>query len=95
MVCGEFLQPDTNLKKWFDVVPKWLSPKPKINLKKCVGCGRCAEVCPQKTIRIEKKDKRKYAKINYKGCIHCFCCQELCPIHAVDIKKFFIFKLVK
>ena len=91
---SDFIQPDTNLKKWFDVIPKWLSPRPEINVKKCVGCGRCAAVCPAKAIVIATEGK-KVAKISRKDCIHCFCCQELCPIHAVDVKKNLIFKLIK
>ena len=94
-VAKDFVQPDTKLKKWFDVIPKSLSPKPKINKNKCVGCGKCAAVCPQKTVSIIKINDRQIAKINYKKCIHCFCCQELCPIHAIDVHKNLIFKIVK
>jgi uncharacterized protein (DUF362 family)/Pyruvate/2-oxoacid:ferredoxin oxidoreductase delta subunit len=66
-----------------------LSPKPKINKKKCIGCGKCAESCPQKIIDI----KNKKAFININNCIKCFCCHEMCPYDAIKIKRIKIFKL--
>lgn len=58
---------------------RFFAPKPKINKKLCVGCGECARLCPQKTIRI----KGGKAHIRRKHCIRCWCCQELCPKKAV------------
>ena len=26
-------------------VEKWLAPRPKIHRSKCIGCGKCAEIC--------------------------------------------------
>lgn len=58
---------------------KALVALPKIKKSKCIGCGKCAESCPQHTIAvIEKK-----AVINTKACISCFCCQEMCPVKAI------------
>ena len=96
---NDYKKPDTNLKKWFDFIPSFLAPRPKVNFEKCVGCGRCAEVCPPKAIdmkdmKIDKKMKKR-PMINRSKCIRCFCCQELCPIHAIDVKKNFIFKFIK
>lgn len=60
-----------------------LMPKPEIQQALCVGCGKCAESCPEKTIRmIDKK-----AHIGYKKCIRCFCCHEMCPERAISIHK--------
>lgn len=70
---------------------KFFEPKPSINKKTCVGCGVCANSCPQHTIVI----KNKKAQINYKSCIRCYCCQELCPINSVDIKQNFIIKIIQ
>ncbi len=53
--------------------------RPKILREKCIGCGRCAESCPQKIITIAGGK----AKIAPRGCISCFCCQEMCPVQAV------------
>ncbi len=66
-----------------------MQPRPKINLKLCVGCGKCAESCPAHTIRILNGK----AAIDNSKCIRCFCCQEMCPKKAVDIRRFSIFNL--
>ncbi len=56
---------------------------PHVDKSKCVGCGRCAESCPQKIIRVENKK----ASMPRKNCISCFCCQEMCPVHAISAKR--------
>lgn len=69
-------------------VEKWVAPRPKIAPARCIGCGRCAEICPQHTIEV----KNKKAHIKPKDCIRCFCCHEVCPVQAIDTKRFFLFK---
>ena len=76
----KFLQP---------LAKKITTPYPKIQNKNCIGCGKCAESCPQHTIVI--RDKK--AIIEYSKCIRCFCCHEMCPKHVIDIKRFSVFKL--
>lgn len=90
-----YVQPDTKLKKWFDFIPSFLSPRPDIDYSKCVGCGKCAANCPPHTISMEEIKGKKRPVIKKSGCIHCFCCQELCPIHAIRVKKNPIFKIIK
>ena len=58
---------------------KALVALPRVIGKTCIGCGKCAESCPQHTIAIEKGK----AQINLKHCISCFCCQEMCPVKAI------------
>lgn len=70
------------------IQPK-LAPRPHVRPRDCVGCGRCAESCPAKTIQI----KNKKAKINLSNCIHCFCCQEMCPVRAIDVHTVKLFHL--
>lgn len=62
---------------------RFFIPRPMIQRGKCVGCGKCAESCPAKTIRIIDKK----AKIQYDNCIRCFCCHEMCPVKAIDVKR--------
>ena len=76
----KFLQP---------LAKKITTPYPKIQKRNCVGCGKCAESCPQHTITIREKK----AEIDYSKCIRCFCCHEMCPMHVIDIKRFSVFKL--
>ena len=59
-----------------------LSPKPIIDIQKCIGCGKCAESCPPHTIQIQNRK----AQIQYKNCIRCYCCHEMCPVKAIHIK---------
>ncbi len=70
-------------------VIKLFQPKPKVNKRQCIGCGKCAEYCPVKTIDM----KKKRPVIKRDKCIRCFCCQELCPIGAMYIKTNRILKL--
>ncbi len=93
----DFLQPESKSNDFITRVPKIFqpiaykltTPRPKIRKSDCVGCGKCAESCPQHTIEIVNRK----AKIHYDQCIKCYCCHEMCPIHAVDIKRFSLFSL--
>lgn len=93
-----FLLPDSQKRSILRSLPnlfggrlvKFLSPKPKINLKNCIGCGECARLCPQKTIVI----KNKKAIISHKKCIRCWCCQEMCPKKAVETHSLAFLKFI-
>ncbi len=102
MRVADFRQPKSQTKNIVDYFPKFLqplvakgkgiiAPRPVINAKKCIGCGKCAESCPQHTITIDKQKKR--AVIDYSKCIKCYCCHEMCPVRAIDIKRAFIVRL--
>lgn len=69
---------------------KLLQAKPKLEKDLCVGCGKCAEVCPAKAIQIVDKK----AKIDRKKCIKCFCCQEFCPKGAMKVKRTVVAKIL-
>lgn len=58
------------------------SPYPVIQ-QNCVGCGRCAEICPRGAISVA--DGR--AKVRYDDCIRCYCCHEMCPARAIELKR--------
>ncbi len=60
-----------------------LSTRPRINRKKCVGCGDCERVCPVGVIEMPKGK----AVIRTPGCIRCFCCHETCPHRAIDLVR--------
>lgn len=46
---------------------------------KCIGCGACQKVCPQKCIY----EGTPYI-INKHNCLHCGACYENCPVKAVN-----------
>ena len=62
---------------------------PKVDGKKCVGCGKCADTCPMHTIRI----RGGRAVIDRGSCIRCFCCQEFCPKGAISVGRTALAKL--
>lgn len=58
----------------------------KIDHEKCVGCGKCANVCPLDTIRLNKNGK---ACIAYPDdCMTCFACEMACPQQAIYVHPF-------
>lgn len=63
--------------------------RPAVNKARCIGCGKCAEICPQHTIEM----KNGKSKILVKNCIRCFCCHEMCPVKAIDVKQLHLFQL--
>ncbi len=68
-------------------VAEHLSPRPVVNKKGCIGCAKCAEICPKDIITITSRK----AFINKKNCIRCYCCHEMCPVKAIDIKSLGLF----
>lgn len=72
-------------------VPKWMigwlekyiTPRPEVKKRECIGCGICAESCPPDAIDMVDR----LPIIDRELCIKCFCCSELCPQKAMKIKR--------
>lgn len=45
----------------------------------CIGCGACADACPQGCITVGDK-----AEIAQEECLHCGCCADTCPVGAIE-----------
>lgn len=63
---------------------KYLKNVATLNLsaKKCIGCGRCAEVCPHRVFVLV----RGTAQIKDKNsCMECGACAMNCPADAVSV----------
>ncbi len=67
-----------------------LTSRPKLRKRECIGCGKCADICPASAITIEKKK----AIIDRDKCILCFCCQEFCPVGAMKVHRTFIARIL-
>ncbi|MBQ1642694.1 MAG: DUF362 domain-containing protein [Oscillospiraceae bacterium] len=65
-------------KAFYDLARPFVTTRPKPD-DNCIGCGKCASVCPEKAIEIVKGRP----KIDRKKCISCFCCGEFCPQGAM------------
>ena len=63
-------------------------PRPKSHL--CIGCKKCAEICPAHAIIM----KNKLPVIDRKKCITCFCCQEFCPVGAMKVHRPLIARMI-
>jgi ferredoxin len=67
--------------------------KPVQDVKKCIQCLRCIEICPAHAIGMNKDGVK--LDIDYKKCIRCYCCHEFCPKDAIDFKDGLILKFMK
>jgi NAD-dependent dihydropyrimidine dehydrogenase PreA subunit len=56
----------------------------ELNTEKCLGCGRCTEVCPHEVF--ELKDRK--AEISDKdSCMECGACAKNCPVSCIKVKS--------
>lgn len=79
------------LGKWLGkFAEKALASRPNPEKGSCIGCKKCAEICPAKAIVM--KDKRP--RIDRSLCIRCFCCQEFCPVGAMKVKRTALAKIL-
>ncbi len=67
-----------------------LSSRPTLKKAACIGCAKCAHICPAKAITM--KDGK--AQIDRSLCIRCFCCQEFCPVGAMRVHRTVIARML-
>lgn len=74
-----------------------IAPDPSLIEDKCISCGRCEEVCPEKprAIKIINNKEKNIPVWDMKECIRCFCCQELCPSGAIELKYPLVSRILK
>lgn len=65
---------------WFYGKATSYKQKPNIDVEKCIGCGRCAAICPMNNIFIEKGKA-----ISHNRCTLCYRCFSQCPTKALTI----------
>lgn len=67
-------------KRWGVFPKKWHATE------KCIGCGKCSDVCPEHNIKMIEKNNSKHP---YWGacCCSCLACYHICPVNAVQYGK--------
>jgi heterodisulfide reductase subunit A len=68
----------------------------EVNSDKCIGCGKCEEVCPYKAIELIESTKEfedvtiilKKSSINSALCKGCGTCAATCPVGAIMVKNY-------
>ncbi len=60
----------------------------RVDQKKCIGCGICAELCPYGAIEMVKVGKRKKAQTITASCKGCGICASHCPVLAISMGGF-------
>ncbi|MFH1662211.1 MAG: 4Fe-4S binding protein [Candidatus Falkowbacteria bacterium] len=60
----------------------WRTYIPKTDLKKCIGCGTCARVCPENAIKMVNGRP----KTDYNFCKGCGICATECPVKAINME---------
>lgn len=59
---------------------KHYTDKLAIDIEKCVGCGKCQEICPMNNIKIENQKAKASDK-----CTMCYRCISNCPQKAITL----------
>jgi uncharacterized protein (DUF362 family)/NAD-dependent dihydropyrimidine dehydrogenase PreA subunit len=97
---------------WYYTVPSWATAvvhrlarvRPRLLEDKCVGCGRCIEVCPAGAISgySEPLDSRGRTRrvlsappvFDLNACVGCLCCVEVCPVGALKPRRNLLVRLI-
>ena len=72
------------------VASRMLTPFPKLEAESCIGCGKCAKLCPARAISMKKGKP----SIDRRICILGFCCQEFCPKGAMKVGHTWVMRLL-
>lgn len=54
----------------------------RLTAEHCIGCGRCAEVCPHRVFSIDDMKARIKDKDR---CMECGACAKNCPANAITV----------
>ncbi|WP_097027813.1 4Fe-4S dicluster domain-containing protein [Clostridium peptidivorans] len=105
--CGENVQKQPNFicncckchceafvsaKKFGFLVPvNTTSYLPSINIDSCIGCGKCAKVCPMEAIKLKEtsveKPNFKIAELFEDLCLGCGVCVRNCKVNAIKLVR--------
>jgi uncharacterized protein (DUF362 family)/NAD-dependent dihydropyrimidine dehydrogenase PreA subunit len=93
----EFGPLDLPRARWYLRLPSWVGVpvrrmarvRPQVEAALCIGCGRCAEVCPRSVITPGRPPE-----IRLDDCIGCLCCAEICPQGAIHARRNLLARLI-
>ncbi|MBN1159611.1 MAG: 4Fe-4S binding protein [Candidatus Diapherotrites archaeon] len=74
-------QPGNGSGQKKDMSP-WRMKRPVVDMKKCIGCGRCWVFCPDGAI---EWGKDKHPEFRYTSCKGCGVCTTVCPVGAITM----------
>jgi len=57
-------------------------PVPLVDKERCIGCGACRSICPDRVIKADSIDK---AQIEAESCMQCGHCFAVCPAEAISV----------
>ncbi len=78
-------QPGTSLN---NKTGSWRTHRPIIDPQICIGCSRCAKLCPDACILMQADKKgQKKAIPDYSYCKGCGICAAECPVKAIIMAK--------
>lgn len=64
---------------------------PVIDTNKCIGCGKCTNVCPMEAIKVEtsneENSKTRFAKLDENICLGCGVCVKNCSTTAINLVR--------
>ena len=58
---------------------------PSVNPDKCIGCGICSKVCPQRNIVLTDRENDKPLAAVGPHCTWCLSCVHFCPQQAMEV----------
>ncbi len=56
----------------------------QLNKDKCIGCGRCVEVCPHAVFAMNAS---KTNIVDRNSCMECGACTQNCPTNAIAVQQ--------
>ena len=60
---------------------------PKMDRKKCIGCGRCYTSCSDGGHQAISFGEDRQPKVNGSKCVGCLLCRLVCPTGAIGLSK--------
>jgi F420-non-reducing hydrogenase iron-sulfur subunit len=61
--------------------------EPVFDDARCVGCGACAQVCPETNIEYSDRGGERLFRYLHARCVGCGLCEQACPEEAITIRR--------